>query len=168
MLTRYRKELAAEVSDPNRLAKTYGAEFASAGMRNQAQSVATMAASMLKVPTAMINVITADEQETIAKVGGETIPSPIPRDESFCQHVIGTGREFAVSESTDHALVCDTKVSRSGEIISYLGVPIERSGYIVGVLCVADDQPREWSTADVGILTQLAAVLTRAIGHQDR
>lgn len=167
MLTRYRKELKAEVTDPQRLAQVYGSEFASAGVRSQAQSVAAMAASMVKAPSAMINVVTANEQETIAKVGAEAVPAVIDAEDAFCSHVIGTGREFAVDDSGTHPLVCDTRYARGGEIISYLGVPIERSGYIVGVLCVADDKVRTWSTADVSILTQLAAVLTRALAHAD-
>lgn len=165
MLTRYRKELKAEITNPKRVAEVYGNEFASAGIRKQALSVATMASSMLKVPSAMVNVLNGDEQETIAKVGAEAVPTVIDRAESFCQHVIGTGREFAVEDSGEHPLVCDSRYARGGEVVSYLGVPIESHGYIVGVLCVADGTPRQWSTADVGILTQLAAVLTRALTH---
>jgi GAF domain-containing protein len=50
-------------------------------------------------------------------------------------------------------------------VVSYLGVPIVSNKWIVGVLCVFDDEPREWDTADVGMLTQLAALLSRTIGN---
>jgi GAF domain-containing protein len=162
MLSRYRTELKAEISDPDRLAQVYGSEFATSDMKKQCQSVATMATQMLKTPMAMINILNGEEQETVAQVGADDVPPLIATEESFCRHVIGTGREFAVSNSPEHPLVCDTQVSREGIIVSYLGVPIERQGYIVGVLCVADVHPRDWSLADVSILTQLAAVLTRA------
>src|SRR4051794_20634421 len=66
MLNRYRAELDAEISDPNRLAAVYGSEFAKAGTRGQARNVATIAANMLHTPNAMVNVITTQGQQTIA------------------------------------------------------------------------------------------------------
>ncbi len=161
MLTRYRSDLENRVADPERLRAMYGSHFLEATNRQQAQRVLTMATSMLRVPNAMINLVTPDGQETVAAVGAyEEATGPI-ESHSFCQHVIGTGRELAVNDAAGHSLVCDTVYAKAGQIVSYLGVPIIRDKWIVGVLCVFDDVPRDWDTADVGMLTQLSSVLTR-------
>ncbi len=162
VLSRYQREMNSKISEPGRLAEVYGTEFASADFRRQAQGICNLAASILNVPNAMINVVTADKQETVATYGQFSLGTSSVED-SYCKNVIGTGREFAVSDAHDHALVCDTSWAREGSLISYLGVPIVKNDWIVGVLCVFDDEPRDWGVADVGILTQLSAVLSRAI-----
>lgn len=168
VLARYQRELGVEIADPSRQAGQYGEAFASADARAQAQIVAEMAAQMLRTPHAMVNVVTAAEQETVAQwsaQGEKDFPSPAPMSESYCKHIIGTGRELVIDDSTRHPLVCDTNSARDGVITSYLGVPIaNRAGWIVGVLCVFDSRQRDWSVTDVGMLTQLSIVLTRSLG----
>lgn len=167
VLRRYQRELDAEVSDPDRLAAVYGAAFACADTKRQAGVVAMMASSMLKVPNAAVNVITAEEQEPVAWItDGQLITDPkvVPARESFCVNVITTGREMAVENAREHPLVCNSRFALEGEVISYLGVPIaNRSGVIVGSLCVFEPSQRQWKPADVGMLTQLSMVLTRAL-----
>jgi GAF domain-containing protein len=167
VLRRYQRELDAEISDPDRLAAVYGHAFASSDTKRQAGVVAAMASAMLKVPNAAVNVITGEDQEPVAWVAdGQLVTDPkvVPARESFCVNVITTGREMAVEDAREHPLVCDSRFVADGCVISYLGVPIaNRSGIIVGSLCVFESGPRQWSTADVGMLTQLSMVLTRAL-----
>lgn len=168
VLERYRRELNAEISDPQRLSAVYGAAFASATVRRQAQLVATMATDMLRVPHAAVSVIEgADkDQQFIAQASrmADLAPETVVLEESFCRHVIGTGRELMVEEAGDHPLVCDTRLAKDGLVTSYLGVPVaNRDLVIVGVLCVWDSKSRTWTPADVGMLTQLSMVLTRAL-----
>ena len=165
VLTRYHRELNAEISDPARLTAVYGASFANANIRQQAEAVAMMASQMLRVPNARVSVITAEAQESIAVVENAKIASDVvPLEDSWCKHVIGTGREMAVRDASTHPLVCDTEYARNGSIVSYLGVPVANpDGVIVGVLCVYDDKHRDWQISDVGMLTQLSFVLTRAM-----
>lgn len=168
VVQRYQRELDAEISDPQRLSATYGSAFAGAETRRQTQTVVMMAASMLKVPNADAMLVMSDRQESVAAVRDYEIVDPgdanAPIHDSYCKHVIGTGREFAVDDAPNHPLVCDTSFARGRNIIAYLGVPIaSRDGVIVGVLCVHDSRAREWRVADVSMLTQLSFVLTRAM-----
>jgi GAF domain-containing protein len=161
VLSRYRKELAQEVAEPERLNAVYGQRFLEREMRDQAQIVAHMASELLMVPNAMVNIVLSDRQVTVAQVGSYASPE-VAREESYCQHVIGTGRELAITDSARHPLVCDTTFAQNAAIVSYLGVPVvSREGMIVGVLCCWDSIKRDWDAADVGILTQLSMVLTR-------
>lgn len=167
VLKRYLKELGAEISDPARLAAVYGAGFADADVRRQAEVVCKMATSMVEVANAAINVVGTQTQESVALVlDGQIIneQGSYPFRESFCKHVIATGRELAVEDALEHPLVCNTNTALDGVAVSYLGVPVaNRAGVIVGSLCVWAGERREWTTADVGMLTQLSMVLTRAL-----
>lgn len=167
VLARYRTELDAELNDPDRLAAVYGSGFAESSTMKQAEVVALMASQMLNVPNSQINVMMPGKQTGIAAVADGIIVDTLESDgsDSFCQHVIGTGREVAVQDSTAHPLVCDTKWARNGQVVSYLGVPIaNQKAVIIGVLCVFDNTFREWCAADVSMLTQLSMVLTRTTG----
>jgi GAF domain-containing protein len=166
VVKRYRKELNQEVSEPDRLAAVYGMGFATADGRRQAQVVCLLASSMLKAPNTDVTLVWPDRQESVASVRGGEVSDEWSSalEDSYCSHVITTGRELSVEKSREHPLVCDTSFARAGQIVSYLGVPVaNREGIIVGVLCAHDTVSRQWNTADVGILTQLSVVLTRAM-----
>ncbi len=169
VVERYQREMSANINSPEQLRHIYGAPFADAGVRRQAGIVATMATQMLDTPSGMVTVVTPDKQESVALVLERVLQSDENQisshyDDSYCKFVIGTGREFAVSVSADHPLVCDTTFATSGMVVAYLGVPVANPDrYIVGTLCVWDSQARDWKAADVGILTQLSFVLTRAM-----
>lgn len=167
VMTRYQRELTAEISDPDRLSAVYGAAFADANTRRQAETIAKMAVGMLKVANAAVNVITAAGMESIAlilegQVQVEQLNASL--DDSYCKHVIHTGREMAIDDSTKHPLVCDSRLSIDGVAISYLGVPVaNRNHIIVGTLCVFEEHQRTWGPADVSMLMQLSMVLTRSL-----
>lgn len=161
MVAGYQASLRQEVNSPERLAAVYGVEFASTGFRMQARTVAEMASSMLKVPYAMVTIITADEQINVASTDTSMAPA-IACEDGYCENVIATGREFSVDNAPEHHLVADSELAKSGVVTSYLGVPIVVDTQIVGVVCAYDTQPRHWGVADVSILARLAAVMTRA------
>lgn len=162
MIAQYRQGLSARLNDPGRLAAVYGHEFASASFRQQAFNIATQARSMLNVPNAMVSMVTATEQVQVA-AAVEGAPERLACQEGYCENVIGLGREFAVENAGEHALVCHTDLATNQGVISYLGVPIVVDEQIVGVLCSWDSKPRHWGVADVSILTSLASVLSHAV-----
>jgi GAF domain-containing protein len=172
VMARYQRDLKAEIIDPARLEAVYGSDFCNANTRRQGETVAMMATSMLRVPNCSLNVILEDTQVTVAEVSDYQIVEPttvMPAHDSYCQHVIATGREFSVEDSSSHPLVCDSAVTKAGTITSYLGVPVvDTTAIIVGVLCVYDDTHRSWRAADVSILTHLSFVLTRALTTTDQ
>lgn len=161
MLERYQVGLQTQVHSSQRLAQVYGTEFASADFKAQARTVVTMAASMLKVPYALVNIITDTEQITVASTGDENATT-VRCEDGYCQNVVAIGRAFAVDNAREHALVMDTAFAQNGTVTAYLGVPIRREDQIIGVLCVYDTEPRHWGVADVTMLAQLTAVMTKA------
>lgn len=168
VMRRYMKEVGQEVNDPARLEAVYGAAFSLGETKKQAQTVALTATSMLRVPNCEVTLVYPDRQVSMAAVNDYRIVDPgvgnLTYEDSWCKHVIGTGREFAVDDSGKHSLVCNTTLTTAAGIGSYLGVPISHSnGIIIGVLCVFDHVKRDWGAADVAILSQLSFVLTRTM-----
>lgn len=168
VMRRYQREVSTEVGDPTRLAAVYGSAFSTGTARQQAHTVALTATSMLKVPNCEVTVVYPDRQESVAAVNNYAVIDPgignLSYEDSWCKNVIATGREFAVDNAGEHTLVCDTTLTTEGGVGSYLGVPIaDRTGIIIGVLCVFDSIPRDWTPADVSMLSQLSFVLTRAM-----
>ena len=51
----------------------------------------------------------------------------------------------------------------SGEVGSYLGMPLTGTTGAIGVLCVFDPEPREWSESDVSTLRELAVSVVTAL-----
>ncbi len=149
-----RLDQVIERSERLTLAQNYMAKTA----RTEAQRIVLLAMERLNSDHAQINVITRNEQVTIAStdVAVDAPNSVRPRDGSWCQHVVGTGDILAIDDGTGHAMVRDTESAKTGEVAAYLGHPIRVAGEVVGALCVFDDQAREWTTEDVRRLALLA------------
>jgi phosphoserine phosphatase RsbU/P len=89
-------------------------------------------------------------------------PSPVER--SLCQYVIDSGNELILN---DVAGELPPALRRPGEFagpVTWAGLPLrDPDGQIVGALCVADHQPRPWSSLDLHVLTDLAQVASDAV-----
>jgi GAF domain-containing protein len=54
-------------------------------------------------------------------------------------------------------LACDNEFLLALGVAAYLAIPLIVSGQVLGSLCVADRQPRDWTPDQVAALTDLAA-----------
>ncbi|HEX6020910.1 MAG TPA: SpoIIE family protein phosphatase [Solirubrobacter sp.] len=95
--------------------------------------LAALSARLLGTAHAQIAVRT-DELVTITPLGG-------PRADELVERTLAKGAPLAVAEP------------------AFLGVPIEAAGALVGVLCVHDPEPYEWTEHDVEVLRELAATV---------
>lgn len=122
--------------------------------------VVNLAARLLDVPIALITLVDVDRQWFKARVGlglEET-----DRSVAFCAFAIGPGRlgPFVVEDaSSDERFSNNPLVTGDPFIRSYAGVPLRtRDGHRVGTLCVIDRRPRQFSAADLHLLTDLAVL----------
>src|SRR4051794_17452888 len=67
-----------------------------------------------------------------------------------------TGRRPAADALCEQTFAGVPETARVPGIAAYLGVPIEIDGVRVGVLCVHDEQPFEWTAHDIDVLRELA------------
>lgn len=121
--------------------------------------LAELAAQLLGARSAQVSVL-ADLQHVVAGSGlrPHVVGSQGPLEDSLCTVTVGGGAPLVVSDAAADGRVAMLPPVTSGEVSSYLGVPlIADDGHAVGVLCVFDREPREWSEHDVALLQRLAA-----------
>lgn len=121
--------------------------------------IVSLVKSIFNVPRAAINILDHDRQW--AKAGAGEGPGTAPRAETFCQYTIRDEMAFAVRDA-----VCDTRFSDNPFVTgpcavrSYLGVPLTTAdGYNIGTLCIFDSKPRDFSEAEVDVLSNFAKVV---------
>jgi PAS domain S-box-containing protein len=112
---------------------------------------------MFGAPIALISLIDHNRQ-WCKSMQGWTAPET-PRSVSFCAHVILDDQPFIIEDASADArfssnpLVCDAPYIRFYAGMSLYGP----GGYKVGVLCIIDKVPRQFSDADLMALRDLAA-----------
>ncbi len=127
--------------------------------------VARLAAMVLGTPTAFI---TLDDGRVFA---GQSLPHA--RDTGDRRRPAGQSLVRRVIDSGDKLIICDARLdprAREGDpagqasVIAWAGYPVrDPAGLVVGVICVADHQPRQWSAGDLEVLETLAHVATREV-----
>jgi GAF domain-containing protein len=159
--------LTSVLADPDRLAAVRQTHLLDTPAEAAFDRVARMAARLLEVPIALVPLIEDDRQFFKACVG---LPEPwasarqTPLSHSLCQHVVVARQPLAIGDTGRDALARDNPLVRELGLAAYLGVPlIDASGYVLGSVCVADHRPREWTSDQVAILTDLAGLVMTQI-----
>lgn len=155
----YPATLARRLSDPARLEQLALAPWQGA-WRDRARVLVRLAAQMLGVSIAEVNLVTDRVMECVASAAGEERSLPV--QDSFCQHVVGTADAVVVYDSLVHPLVADHPAA--GLARSYLGLPLTHHGQVLGALCVVGTRPHRWSEVEVCLLTELADALMEGEG----
>jgi hypothetical protein len=160
--------LTSVLADPGRLAAVRHTNLLDTPAEDAFDRVARMAARLLEVPIALVPLIEDDRQFFKACVG---LPEPwasarqTPLSHSLCQHVVVARRPLAIGDTGRDAVARDNPLVRELGLAAYLGVPLidGTSGYVLGSVCVADHRPREWTSDQVAILTDLAGLVMTQI-----
>ncbi|MDG5803879.1 GAF domain-containing protein [Streptomyces ossamyceticus] len=126
--------------------------------------VARLAASFTRSPLAMVNFIN-DERQMFRgmyiptsspgeKVGPDSPAIPFdlselsreaPGDYGFCPHVVAQGSQLALDDVFDYPRFKGNPLVNDLGVRSYLGTPLrDNTGMILGTVCVADFEPRQW------------------------
>lgn len=121
---------------------------------------------------ALVTLVETDRQRFVGAVGltgeeAETRQTPLSH--SFCQYVVRDQRPLVVSDARLVPELADSLAIPELDVIAYAGWPITRRveagpddvpGRLVsqtlGVVCVIDHEPREWSSRELLALCDLA------------
>jgi PAS domain S-box-containing protein len=93
---------------------------------------------------------------------------------SYCKYVVWSRAPFVVGDSAKNRYVRGSNATRELGIVSYLGVPIfgpaddKAKAPVLGTLCVVDRVQREWTSADLETLTDIAASVSEEIEYRVR
>jgi PAS domain S-box-containing protein len=119
--------------------------------------LAELAARLLGTDASQISLLT--DVQTIAAGAGlapGTVGTETPLADSLCTVTAAGSGALVVPDARSDERVRDLPPVRSGQVGSYLGIPlVGHSGQVVGALCVFGPDPRHWSDDDVATLRQL-------------
>lgn len=145
--------------DPLRLERLVGA--AAMAHEDRARSVVgaivERAAVTLDADHASFTLLGVDSATAFSY--GEDHPTTLPVLSTYCKFT-ASGEPFRVDDSKRHPLVCTMETTITFGVGSYLGVPVTFAGYVLGALCVWNNEPRKWTAKEQAFLTSLAAELT--------
>jgi GAF domain-containing protein len=118
--------------------------------------VTALASMVCGTPISLVSLVDTDRQWFKAAVGTELRETP--RSVSFCAHTLATARTLIVKDATqDPRFMDNPSVVGPPGIRFYAGAPIiERSGHVLGTVCVIDTTPRSISPIQVAALEALA------------
>lgn len=130
------------------------------------QRIVEQAAALLKTPIASVSLIDRDRQWFAARVG---IDAPeTPRAVSICNRVIlRPGEPLVILDARQDArYAMIPSVLEAPFVRFYAGIPlVNRAGYALGALCVADTEPRT-EVPSLTALERLAREAERIVsGH---
>lgn len=125
------------------------------------------AAVQLRTPMAFVSILD-DSRLVLAGAYGSTGELATTRETtpeaSYCQYVVGLDDVLVVTNSLNDPLVADHPATVSGQVRSYLGVPLRYGTHCVGSFCVVDVEERDWTDDDLEALTSLSALALPADG----
>lgn len=127
------------------------------------QSIVEDAARLAKTPIAAVTIIDQARQWFAARIGIDSEEGP--RSEAFCAHtILRPGEPLIVLDTLeDVRFARNPAVLEAPHIRFYAGIPlVNRAGYALGALCVADTKPRS-DDFDIYRLSHLARSAERLV-----
>ncbi len=162
------------ISDPERLAAV-GEILPGQSRDPEFDRLTGLAASLLKVPTCMISLVTAETQEF---KGASGLPSLVantrstPLSHSFCKHTVSTGRILKVEDAPSDPRVSGNPAIEGIGLRSYLGFPLVNSaGHVLGSFCLIDYVPRKWTEGEIDTVRDFAGLamdLIESVARESR
>ena len=128
--------------------------------------ITRLTAACLQTELAFIHII--DDQQQWAKScfappewTGEPTTSLA---DSLCKFVVATRQPLVIDDTRTHPWVAASALVEEQGILAYASAPlISYDGFVLGTLCVADRQPREWQVHEIEHLTDLAQLVITEI-----
>ncbi len=116
---------------------------------------------LLAMPICLLSIFDTDWQRFKSVVGLSSLglmnqlaaARSMPRSESFCTHVIDSGKTFALTDATAHPAFSRSLLVQQYGIQSYLGVPLMTSeGCCIGTLAIMDLLPHPFTQQEIAFL----------------
>jgi diguanylate cyclase (GGDEF)-like protein len=115
------------------------------------------------VPIAIVSFIDAHRQWYKSCEG--VAADEVPREDTFCKHVIADGKSLVVPDATkDPRFRHNQYVENNPHLRFYAGIPLRsEDGHNIGVLCILDTTPREFFPEEVEIMEDLGQMVMGAL-----
>jgi diguanylate cyclase (GGDEF)-like protein len=147
-----------------RLAALHSLELLDTAPDERFERICRIARDVFHVSMASIGLVDVDREWFKTHVGFEV--DEVPREYSFGAHAILEGGAMVVEDATSDLRFYDNRLVRfDPHIRFYAAYPVEApGGSRLGVIAIADSEPRQLSDAERSTLPDLAALVAREIG----
>lgn len=134
-------------------------------------------------PYAMVNFVGRHRQYfaglCVPGVTGSPVPAgqaprppadrSLPRGHGYCPHVIARRKALVLEDVCDYPRFAGNPVVDEIGIRSYLGAPlIDRTGLVLGTVCVVDHEPRRWGREGLQLIKSAAADLVGLLHRREQ
>lgn len=145
--------------EPARIAALHRYEVLDTPAEEPFDKITTLVKTVLQVPISAVSLVDNDRQWFKSIDGLDSTETA--RSISFCSHAIKDVTPLVIPDATkDERFSSSPLVVEAPHIRSYVGAPLRTpDGYNLGALCAMDTVPRTFSDAQLGILTNLAAIV---------
>lgn len=110
---------------------------------------------LFNVPVAYLSLMEADTQWFKSIQGADLLSTP--RSDSLCQHTLLEEEMLICSDTRQDPRFADNPyVTGPLNLRFYAGYLLKSRGQNIGTLCIADTQPRAFSTADIELLRDIS------------
>ena len=118
---------------------------------------------LFAVPIAIVSFIDGHRQ-WYKSSEGMTI-NEVPRQDTFCKHVIAEGKPVIVPDATqDPRFRQHPAVLNEPHVRFYASIPLKTGdGHSIGALCIIDNAPRDFNAAEVEVMEDLAQMVMGAL-----
>ena len=151
---------------PARLAALGATALAGTPPEEAFDRLTRLAVQVVGAPISLLSLIDGERQwvKSAAGVPAGSAPRSIPVSGSICGQVAATGRPLVIEDLDRAAAVGADATMRAWGVRAYAGVPlVTAEGHALGVLCMADTQPRAWSPEALAALRDLASLAVTEI-----
>ncbi len=158
--------VAAALGDPARLAVLAASGLVGSPAEDAFDRLTRLAAGFLNTPLALVNVVDDRKQYSKSCFVPPDWPGGVeaPLADSFCRWVVAEREPVVIADARLDRRVSGSSMTTELGLVSYLGIPLLlSSGVVLGTLCVAGFEPREWTEREVAVLGDLAASVVTEI-----
>jgi PAS domain S-box-containing protein len=152
--------------DPARLAALGATSLAGTPPEEAFDRLTRLAVHLVGAPISMLSLLDGERQwvKSVAGVSANEVPHSIPLERSICGHVIAASQPLVIADvQAEPRVGADAPMCAWG-VRAYAGMPlVTADGQAVGVLCVADRTPHEWSPGALAALRDLSALAVTEI-----
>ncbi|TDD34053.1 GAF domain-containing protein [Actinomadura sp. KC06] len=128
-------------------------------------------------PFAMVNFVT--DQQYLGGLYAPAVPGAdpasavelgreVPLDHGYCPHVVVRRKALVLDDVCDYPRFAGNPVVDKLGIRTYAGAPlIDRTGTVLGTICIIDREPRPWGHPGLNLIKERAADLMQMIRRRE-
>jgi GAF domain-containing protein len=126
-------------------------------------------------PVAFVNLVGDDQfvcgaftPPAAAEIVDGVLGARIPLNAGYCPHVVVRQKALILDDVLDYPRFAGNPIVDKLMVRSYAGAPLtDRTGTVLGTICVVDSEPRPWGKAGLDLMKRRAADLVDRIHRRE-